>query len=221
VERPIGSSGALELELGLVEEARAAATAAGVRIGALGLGDAPGPVLVSADPHLAWMLGEGVRELGLPPVARVDHLATVLADPAGSPPPAGSGLSAGPPLSAGASSGSRRAIAYHDPGVLARRLDVHAAPRRLLDACRAFERREARTAGRLARSDGGLPAALGEPTALGVARLRLAELRSTGAELVVTASPVALMALRAGGGPDAAQDLFVVLDQLSGEEGAR
>ncbi len=203
----LASSGALELELGLVQEARAAAVAALERIRAVEAELDDGTTFASADPHLVWMLTQGVSQFGLAPMQRLEHLADVLG---------AAGLRR--PLSALGE--ERRSVVYHDPGILARRLGVLEAPRRLLDEA-GLERREARTSGRLARSEGGLPAALREPTAVEVARLRVTELGATKADLIVTSGPVALMALRAGDAGATAQDLFILLDELARSERPR
>lgn len=202
----LSSSGALELELGMFDEARAAAKAALRRIRELGRTNGDATTYTSADPHLVWMLTAGVTHLGLAPVPGLEHLSVVLRRAVSGP-------------TSGGSARGARTVVYHDTGILGRRLDVIGPPRDLLDAA-GLARREARTSLRLARSDGGLPAALGEPVAMEVARLRLEELRATGAETVVVAGPIASLALRSAIRADdaiAVQDLFVLLDALTDE----
>lgn len=216
-ELPVVSTGAVELELGLLEEAERAARETLARLEAAG----PGTV-VSADPHSVWMLRQGIELLGINAVEharpagggtgrQVEHLAAVLwrhLDPGGT---AGTVAIDRDDGSIGVRQGAG-SVVYHDAGLLARRSGLVAEPRLLLGLAPGIVIHEARTHGRTARSEGGAPAALGDALAMEVARMRHAELLASGADRVLTASPVALAALRAAGGPTAAADLFEFLD---------
>ena len=80
-------------------------------------------------------------------------------------------------------------VVYHDPGTLARGLGVVDAPRRLLEMVPGLTLREPISFGKRAASDGPLAVYPDDEVCRSIASSRLRQLRETGAELVVTASP--------------------------------
>jgi Fe-S oxidoreductase len=185
----VNSTGYVEFDLGFVEQARAAAAETATLL--VGLGDQP---LVSINPFTVAAFRLYAKELGLPLVSRVYTLVEFLAT-FGCPP-------------------VKRPIegigVYHDPGVLARDLGVVREPRSLLGAI-GLELREAATYGENAADDGahvGYPwSDVNERIALG----RAEELLTTGARLVITASPWSLHNLSAVCGSVPVLDISEVL----------
>jgi hypothetical protein len=159
-ELGITSSGWIELTLGLSDAAAAAAAAVRRRLAALP-GEGP---LVTNDPALVL----AARELWR--VERsVVHLAEYLADwrPVAAP---------------------RGVAVFHDPGLLARDLDLTTEPRKLLRAA-GYDLVEAARHGRHAAEDGPLAGYPDPALAASIARARVAELVSSGADVIVTGSP--------------------------------
>ena len=202
---PIVSSGVAELELGLVDDARRAATAAMGRVGPGG--DVP---LVGGDPPLVAMLRAGGADPDRPFVGRIEHVLAILRDRNGARSPGRGAAPAGDtdrqgPQPAGS-------VVVHDPGLLSRRLGLAGAVRDLLAGLADVTVSEAPTFGRSARSDGGIPAALGDPVGVAVARMRVEELGRARATSIITVGPVACAALRVGGGTRIG-DLVTFLDE--------
>ena len=185
----VSSCGAIEADLGLVDESERATAA---MVDAI-TGAAPSMV-VSSDPVLVARAQEVLAGPGW--TAPILHLAQVL-DAAGM-----------------AFAPRHVRVTVHDPGALARPLDASTVVRRLLGRVAGLELREPVNTGRLAASDGPLGPYPDAGAAEAIARRRMDELRRTGADMVVTSSPYSLANLRGVADGMQVEDLAVFLDDV-------
>lgn len=197
---PVESGGMVELDLGDEESARQAATAVADAIAGSGAN-----MVVTTDPTLAYVIRFGYPFLGVDARVPVLHLTEFLVDR----PVA---CAAGPPVK----------IVFHDPPWLSRGLGVIDAPREILRRMEGVQLREAASAGRLAASDGPLAGYPDPDVARAIAQQRVQELRATGAELIVTASPYSEANLAAvAGGSIAVMDVTEFLASRISHRGGR
>jgi hypothetical protein len=175
-ELAIASCGAVEADLGFDDRARHAAELVTARLREMG----PGPV-VTPDPTLAFTLSALYPAWGLKIGRPVFHLAHYLAGRL--------------PLPLAMLRGGVTVV-YHDPGSLARGLDIVDEPRTLLRGIGGVTLVEAIPGGRRASSDGPLAGYPRPDIATAIASIRLQELLATGADCIATASPYSLRNLR-------------------------
>lgn len=176
-EVAVPSGGMVEFDLGLADLARAAAVQTCEALAGL----PEGPV-VTTDPVLALALRMFYPQLGLTVNRPVLHISEYLAAHA-------EALPAFRPQAA--------TVVYHDPGVLARGLDVVAPPRTLLARVPGLKLVEPVRTGVRAFSDGPLRGYPDKEVAGAISAERFAELRETGAGVIVTSSPYSLVNLAA------------------------
>lgn len=175
---PVESGGMVEFDLGDEDAARRAAMAVADAIDTSGAS-----VIVTTDPTLAYVIRFGYPVLGIATTVPVMHLTEFLIErPVLS--------SAGPSLD----------VVFHDPPWLARGLGVVDAPREILRRVGGVNLLEPMMAGRLAASDGPLAGYPDADAAYAIARERVEELRATGADLIVSASPYSESNLAAAAG---------------------
>jgi len=168
-ELAVPSCGFVEFDLGLTHQAHAAASQAHAALA--GLPDGP---VVTTDPVLALALRKFYPQWGFVLNRPVLHISEYLAQRAEALP------------------GFRpQAVTsvYHDPAALARGLGVVAPPRTLLARIPGMHLAEPITSGIRARGDGPLMGYPDEFVAAAITRARLAELRTTGAAVIITCSP--------------------------------
>lgn len=167
-ELAVASCGAVEWELGLTDQAVAAA-----RQLLEALPDGTGP-LVTTDPVLACALTDLYPRLGLQVKRPVLHISQYLAGQTSVLP-----LVRPWPVLA----------VFHDPGALSRGLGVVAEVRHLLSLVPGLRLTEPASFGQKAGSDGPLAGYPSADLVIAIARSRMAELKATGAAVIISASP--------------------------------
>ena len=185
----IPSTGAVEADLGLVDESLRATTTMVDAIAAT----APS-MIVSSDPVLVARARDvlGSQDGSVPVVHVAQALdATDLAFAARS-----------------------ISVAVHDSGALGRSLDASGAVRRVLGRVTGLELREPVNSGRLAASDGPAGPYPDASVAEAIAHRRMDELRRTDADMIITSSPYSLANLREVAGETRVADLVVFLAGL-------
>lgn len=180
IDLAVESGGMIELDLGEEELARDAAAAVATVVAASGA-----TLLVTTDAVLAYAMRLAYPFLGVDLAIPVLHFAEYLVD---HPPK----TTAGRPTS----------VVFHDPAWLSRGLGVIDAPRTVIRRVGGVQLLEAASSGRLAGSDGPLWGYPDSTVAAAIAADRMEELRTTGAELIVTASPYSEANLSAASGGD-------------------
>jgi Fe-S oxidoreductase len=110
----------------------------------------------------------------------------------------------------------RATVVYHDPGSLARGLDVVEAPRTLLRAIDGVALVEAIPGGRRASSDGPLAGYPRPDIASAIAARRVQELLATDADCIATASPYSLRNLGAVGHGVPVMDVLSIVASACG-----
>lgn len=176
-ELAIPSGGMVEFDLGLADQARAAAEQTCRTLATL-----PEGPLVTTDPVLALALRKFYPDWGLGVNRPVLHISEHLAGQAEALP--------------GFRPQTVTAV-YHDPGALARGLGAVAPPRALLARVPGLKLVEPITTGVRAASDGPLRGYPDEAVAATISRERFAELRATGAGIIITSSPYSVANLAA------------------------